>query len=141
MKTPTFEAMFLFMVTAFGGEVDVLNKRAYELVMGSVPPDVMLAGVNRLIKEAASGVKFYPMPKPHDWLRVCQDEIKHRRREALKHLPECTVCGNTRWVTVKDGDGVERMARCECFVLRLRAADSAGTLLALPARREGEGTE
>lgn len=139
MKTLSFETVLLFMVTAFGGEIDVLNKRAYQVVMEGVPVDVLLAGVRRLITSAAGGEKFYPMPKPHDWLRVCQDEIKQRRRDALKHLPDCALCDGKRWVTTTDAEGVERMTRCDCWRVRLQAADAAGTLLALPPRREGEG--
>lgn len=130
--------MFLFMVTAFGGEVDALSKRAYEMVLQGVPPDVLLEGVNRLVKRAAAGEKFYPMPKPHDWLRSCQDELLHRRAEALKGLPECHLCDGTRWRSMKDDKGVEWLERCDCWRLRLQAADAAGKLLALPPRREGD---
>ena len=137
-KTPTFEAMFLFLVTAFGGEVDQLSKRAYAMVMDDVPADVMLAGVKRLIKQAAAGQQFYPIPKPHDWLRACQDEITQRRKDALKNLPECHACNGTRWLTTTGDDGVERMTRCDCWRLRLQAAEAAGKPLALPARREGD---
>lgn len=123
------------MVTAFGGEVDEMTARVYRGLMRDIAPDVLFAGVNRLIKSAAAGKKFYPMPRPHDWMRACQDEIVQRRADAMKTLGDCGICNGSRWMTVTE-EGVERLTRCDCWRLRLQAADAAGKLLALPAHRE-----
>lgn len=133
----TFENALLVLVTAFGGEVDEVTTMVYRGLLRDIAPDVLFAGVNRLIKAAAAGQKFYPMPKPHDWIRACQDEIKQRRKEALQALGDCTLCDGTRWVTVTL-NGVECLTRCECWRIRQQVADAAGKLLALPPKKDDD---
>jgi len=136
--TPVERGLML-LIAGFGGELDAFEKRAYERLLKDIPGDIVLAAMERLLKEAASGRAFYPMPRPHDCLRACQDEIVARRAEAMKAgLPDCAVCDNERWVEELDKAGVARLRRCDCWQLRLQAADAAGTLLALPPRSSKE---
>lgn len=130
--TPSFNGALMFLNAAFHGDMDAIGKRAYEVVLDGIDPELVMAGVRRLINEAAAGREFYGMPKPYELLKACADVVRERRSIALGQIPHCEICDDKRWKTI-EVNGVARMTRCNCWEDALRRMDEAAPKLALPS--------
>lgn len=111
--------------------------RAWILSLKDVPLDVLTAGVEALLVEGPTW-----MPKPGDLRRVCAAAITARRREisarAAALSAACEQCHGSTWRPITDGEGVERMHRCDCHKAALALYEGLPEPLALPPAKDDE---
>lgn len=122
----------MFLNAAFQGDMDAIGKRAYEVVLHGIDPEIVMAGVRRLINEAAAGRVFYGLPKSYELFAACNAVVQERRALALGQLGACAICDGVRWKTI-EVEGVKRSTRCDCWNEALQRMDAAAPRLALPS--------
>ncbi|NBQ41610.1 MAG: hypothetical protein EBU23_03345, partial [Mycobacteriaceae bacterium] len=60
------KALALFLGATFRADIDALQLRAYARVLEGIADDVLLAAGEKLVDEAASGKRFFPVPTAAD---------------------------------------------------------------------------
>lgn len=113
--------------------------RAWLASLPEIPPDVLRAGVARLL---ASGQTW--MPRPGDLRTACAAFVAERRREkapeAAKLIAECEACHGSTWRELFDTDGRSRgMVRCDCQRAALEALKGLPQPIALPPAEREDG--
>lgn len=122
----------MFLNAAFQGDMDAIGKRAYEVVLHGIDPEIVMAGVRKLVHEAAAGRVFYGLPKSYEVFAACHRVVQERRAIALGQLGTCAICDGVRWKTI-EVEGVNRLTRCDCWAEALKRMDAAAPKLALPS--------
>lgn len=98
---------------------------AYILSMQDVPPPILAAAVEQLVRE---GVTW--MPKPGDLKKKCAEVMAAKRKEAAAlHLEGCDH--SSHFIEVDN-----RMERCPCWKRAQEAMAAVGQAIALPTSRE-----
>lgn len=98
---------------------------AYILSMQDVPPAILEAAVEQLVRE---GVTW--MPKPGDLKKTCAEVMAAKRKSAAAmHLDGCEH--SSHFIEI---DG--RMQRCPCWKRAQEAMANVGQAIALPPSRE-----
>lgn len=133
------KAGLALLSATFRAELDAWQVRAYQRALKGVPADVLLVAADRLIDQAASGRKFFPLPTAPDWKGACAVILEERRRAAfLMGLEGCDH--SSQFEEFTDKYGVIRMRRCACYQ-RGQALMAAVGALALPSYTEPENTD
>lgn len=98
---------------------------AYILSMQDVPPAILEAAVEALVRE---GVTW--MPKPGDLKKKCAEVMAAKRKAAAAvHLDDCGH--SSHWIEI---DGVQQ--RCPCWKRAQDAMAAVGQAISLPPSRE-----
>lgn len=117
--------------------IDRAQWRVYEAALENVPPRLLAAAVDALLK---SGSPW--MPKPGEVL--AEAERQRQAASAQMKFEPCESCSRTGWAPLLV-DGVTRVARCDCWKAhqqRLSEFGVGGKPLALPAgERDSDWTQ
>lgn len=134
------KSLALLLGSTFRVEIDALQLRAYNRALADIADDVLLEAGDRLVVEAASGRRFYPVPTAADVKRHAAAIIAERRKHAAaRALADCQH--DSGWETFTDEDGFERVKRCDCWRASRAAMARIGQPIALPASTSEEVTE
>lgn len=136
--TPGIKSLALFLGATFRADIDALQLRAYARALDGIADDVLLAAGEKLVDEAASGKRFFPVPTPADVKRQAAAVLAERRKAAAaRALADCQH--DSGWTSFTDVDGVERVKRCDCWRAAQAAMNAVGQPIALPpAQQEAE---
>jgi hypothetical protein len=116
-------------------KMDAPQWRVYEKVLEDVPPGLLSAAVDALLKAGSPW-----MPKPGE-IRVAAEQCRQALSAQLKFEP-CESCSRTGWAPVLV-DGVPRVERCACWSAHQQRLSEAGVSakpLALPPARDSDWT-
>jgi hypothetical protein len=136
VRTPIRDAV-AFLAVEFRTEVDAPQRRAFERTLAELAkqPEILLAGAERLVNEAAKGRQFYPMPLAHDLKGACAKIIAAKHAEAARlHLADCDH--SSHYIEEPDRAGILRAKRCPCWVRYETAKQLIGQPLSLPSHEE-----
>lgn len=118
------------MVFTFGGDADMVQRKAYARAIDGIPVAIIEAAIDALINEAAAGRKFYPMPTPPDLKGMCAKVMAAKRKAAAAlHLENCDH--DSHFIEI---DGKNQ--RCPCWDRAQQAMLDVGQAIALPPARE-----
>lgn len=113
--------------------------RAWLASLPEIPPDVLRAGVARLLASSQTW-----MPRPGDLRTACAAFVAERRREqapaAAKLIAECQTCHGSTWAEALDSSGRSLgVKRCGCHAQSLELLAGLPQPIALPPAEREDG--